>query len=199
MKTWIDPFLASLALTGNVSEAARRAGITSSTAYALRLSDADFAAAWEGAVDERTDFEEAELTRRAMGYDAPVIYQGQPQPFWVRDEYGRIVQARVENDDGSVAYAPVQARDADGQLRWVTERKASDALLLAKVKAYRKGRYAERTEHTGRDGEPLVMDDAARAARIAALMQAAQSRVPTVRGQDGPPGAVKTKVEGNLP
>jgi AcrR family transcriptional regulator len=60
------------------------------------------------------------------------------------------------------------------------ERVYSDTLLLAIVKAYKKGLYAERHELTGADGEPLgaaVLDETAKAARVAALLKVAQDRM----------------------
>lgn len=75
--TWRPAFLASLALTGNVSEAARAASIDRTTAYAARETDEAFAAAWTGAIDEATDHLEAEARRRAVdGVTEPVFYQG---------------------------------------------------------------------------------------------------------------------------
>jgi hypothetical protein len=57
-----------------------------------------------------------------------------------------------------------------------TERVYSDALMSLILKGRRKRVYADRTELTGVDGGPLVIDDAARAARIAALLKKAGER-----------------------
>ncbi|WP_414479875.1 hypothetical protein, partial [Pseudomonas aeruginosa] len=52
------------------------------------------------------------------------------------------------------------------------ERIYSDSLLMGLLKGRKKHIYAERTELTGANGEPLggVADDTAKAARLAALL-----------------------------
>lgn len=56
--SWTDPdkqndFLAHLAMTCNVTESAASAGLTSRhVGYKLRMSDADFRARWDAAIDE---------------------------------------------------------------------------------------------------------------------------------------------------
>ena len=58
-----------------------------------------------------------------------------------------------------------------------TERVYSDALLALVLKARRKKVYADRTELTGAEGGPVgVVDDTARAARVAQLLAIAQAR-----------------------
>jgi hypothetical protein len=151
---WVHPFLVNLERTGNVSGSARLAGLSgAATAYNLRKVDADFLAAWDLAIEAHTDDCEQELTRRAFGYEDPVVYQGQLTPVWERDEFGNLVMDRVECDpylvgDTTVTHklVPRQARDANGQLRWLTVTKFSDTLLLARMKAYRKRYATDRTE-----------------------------------------------------
>lgn len=76
-KGWPERFLEALERTGNVSEAARQAGISRVTAYDRRRSDAAFAAAWEHSLEVATDALEAEARRRALdGVEEPVFYQG---------------------------------------------------------------------------------------------------------------------------
>jgi hypothetical protein len=149
-RNWVQPFLEHLARTGNVAGSARHAGIASGIAYTLRKSDADFAAAWDLAIEDHTDQCEEELTRRAFGYEEPVVYQGQLTPVWARDAGGRVVTEAysVMGADGQeeIAHRPVQARYADGSLQWLTVTKFSDTLLLARVKAYRKRYSTDRTE-----------------------------------------------------
>lgn len=147
MQTWVAPFLEMLRKTGNVSASARAVGITTNPVSDKRKKDADFAAAFDEAMEEHTDACEAELTRRAFGYDELVVYQGQLTPVFERDERGRVVL----DEDGN----PVQERNEDGSLKHLTVRKHSDALLLAKTKAYRKRYATERTELTGADGGPV--------------------------------------------
>jgi len=67
-------FLAALALTANVSEAAQAASLGRSAVYVWRNDEAAFAAAWDEAVDEATDRMEREAFRRAVeGTDRPVF------------------------------------------------------------------------------------------------------------------------------
>lgn len=72
-----ETFLAVLADTCNVSEAARKAGIGRSSAYEWREDDPTFAAAWDQAEQEAADKLEREAWRRAVeGTDKPVTFQG---------------------------------------------------------------------------------------------------------------------------
>jgi hypothetical protein len=61
---WIEPFLAELADTSNVSAAARRAEVTTSQAYELRRRDGEFARRWQLALCEGYDNLEMELLHR---------------------------------------------------------------------------------------------------------------------------------------
>lgn len=71
-------FLAELAKSGNISAAARGAGLSRSHAYALRASDPEFAAEWADALEEAVDSLEAEARRRAIeGVDSPHFHGGQ--------------------------------------------------------------------------------------------------------------------------
>jgi hypothetical protein len=58
--------LASIAKGASVSEAARKALIARSAAYAWRADDAVFAAEWDSATEESVDALEAEARRRAL-------------------------------------------------------------------------------------------------------------------------------------
>jgi len=63
-----------LAEGGNVTLAARAAGIERSTAYDRRNSNEAFAALWDDAMDQAGDLLEAEARRRAYeGWDEPVF------------------------------------------------------------------------------------------------------------------------------
>lgn len=67
-----------LSATGNVSEAALRAGIERSTAYRLYQSTPDFAEAWDASLEVACDALELEARRRAfLGTQKPVFYKGQ--------------------------------------------------------------------------------------------------------------------------
>ena len=70
-------FLAALAETGNVAEAARVAGKGKSTAYVLRRSDPAFAEAWDIALEALADQLEAQLRDRVLnGVETVLHYQG---------------------------------------------------------------------------------------------------------------------------
>jgi len=168
---WIQPFLRSLERHGVVAAAAREVGIFSSKAYSKRKTDADFAAACDAAERDHGQLCEAELVRRAMGYEEVVLHKGEFSPVWAEDENG----GYLLDADGK----PVQRRNASGNRMWLTVTKFSDALLLAKVKATNPAYRTERTELTGADGGPLdvrSMDRVSRSARVAALMALAGAR-----------------------
>ncbi len=88
-------FLVALRETANVSEAARRVGISRRRAYDVRNADPVFAAAWEDAVETAIDTLEAEAWRRGKeGWDEPVFYRGEIQ----RDAEGKPVTIRKYSD-----------------------------------------------------------------------------------------------------
>lgn len=70
-------FVKELAKSGNISAAARKAGVSRSHAYMLRSTDIDFASDWTDALETAVDSLEAEARRRAVdGVDAPHFHQG---------------------------------------------------------------------------------------------------------------------------
>ena len=173
---WVKPFLDELTASGNVSGSARAVGVNSTTVYALRAKDADFAAAWEQALEDATDELEQEARRRAVrGVQEPVVYQGQLTPVWKRDASGQPV-LEVYDEAGNTR--PVQETDPDGRPVWLTVTKHSDALLALLLKGRRKRVFADRTEVTGADGGPVVMDKTKRNARLAYLLSQAAKRTP---------------------
>lgn len=66
LPTWRKAFLAAICLTGNVSEAARLAGISRDTAYKAQARDRDFAAEWKAADEVASDELLKEAWKRAM-------------------------------------------------------------------------------------------------------------------------------------
>jgi hypothetical protein len=64
---WTRIFLAELAATSNVSAAARKAKVATSTVYELRRGDAGFNRAWQAALLEGYDNLELELLARLRG------------------------------------------------------------------------------------------------------------------------------------
>lgn len=61
---WAEPFLGELAMTSNVSAAARKAGIAKTTAYEARRNNAEFNRRWQEALCEGYDHLEMELLHR---------------------------------------------------------------------------------------------------------------------------------------
>ena len=181
---WVMPFLEQLTASGNVSASARAAGINSTTVYALRKSNGDFAAAWEQALEDASDELEAEARRRAVrGVQEPVVYQGQLTPVWARDANGDVILEEYDipyavGDDPAKTRGQrsVQARDPDGQPLWLTVTKYSDPLLALLLKGRRKKVFADRTELTGADGGPVNLDESTRVARVAQLLALANAR-----------------------
>lgn len=174
---WVQPFLRAVAAGSTISEAALAAGISTSTVYHRKRNDADFAEALHAAEEDSADLLEAEARRRAIdGVEEPVVYQGRLTPVWERDEFGEVVMDEREGADGKPVQRPRQARNPDGSLKWLTIRKPSDALLALLLKGRRKSVFSDRTELTGADGGPMVVDSTMRAARVAALLQAARER-----------------------
>ena len=71
-------FLEVLRQTGNVSRAAREAGLPSSTVYSHRAKQPKFARDWDAAMNEALDDLEAEMIDRATrGVEKPVYYRGE--------------------------------------------------------------------------------------------------------------------------
>jgi hypothetical protein len=75
---WTDAFLAHLAETGILSDAAAAAGVDRSNVFRRRQDDPEFAQAVEQAIDMAADKLEAEARRRALeGVEEPVYQGGQ--------------------------------------------------------------------------------------------------------------------------
>lgn len=71
---WQASFLAELARCGNVSASAVFAGVSRVFVYEVRAKDAEFAQAWDDALDQSADVMEQEAWRRAVeGVDKPVF------------------------------------------------------------------------------------------------------------------------------
>jgi len=72
---WGPVFFATLKECGNVSEAARVAGVDRKTPYLRKANDLRFAAQWEDCIQEAADTLEQEANRRAMaGSDLLLIF-----------------------------------------------------------------------------------------------------------------------------
>lgn len=166
---WCPVFLAALRRVPVLSQAAEAAGIDRTTAWRRMQDDPEFKAQVDEAMEEGIDCAEQEAFRRAVaGFEEPVIYKGALQ--YVYERY-------IDEETGEEKFRP--RLDANGQPIPLTVRKHSDALLVTILKGRRKKVYAERTEVTGADGGAVVVDETKRAARIAALMEAAKRRKQT--------------------
>lgn len=118
---------------------------------------------------------------RKVGIDPSRVYQV------MREDAGfkaAVEQAQAEGDDSLETAAFKRAvRGVDkgvwhNGVRVGSERVYSDTLLVALLKGRKKHIYAERTELTGANGEPLggAVDDTAKAARLAAILNLAKAR-----------------------
>lgn len=166
---WVKPFLDHLRTSCNVAGSCRAAGVSHTAVYTLRDKDADFAAAWDDALEESYDHLEAEARRRAFeGVEEPVVYQGQLTPVWERNPDGTVVKDDEDNW--------VQAKNPDGSPKFLTVKKYSDGLAQFLLKGYRRRKFGEKLELTGKDGGPVAIDETARAARVAQLMAVAEQR-----------------------
>lgn len=161
-REWKPAFLEALAEVPVVGHACRVAGIHRNLAYSTRKDDPSFAQDWDNALEEGIDKGEIELHRRAVkGFQEPVI------------DKGRICYAYKRDEDG--AFVPVL--DADGQPVPLTVTKHSDTLLQFMLRGRRRDPYGDRTEITGAGGGPIsTLDETAKAARLAALLELAKTR-----------------------
>jgi hypothetical protein len=75
---WRTTFLGALEVSGNISAAARRAGVGRATAYRHRQAEPEFRSGWDEALEVATDALEDEARRRAVeGWEEPVFQGGQ--------------------------------------------------------------------------------------------------------------------------
>lgn len=163
---WVQPFLQNLAKCGIVSRAADAACTTTLRVKARYAKDADFAAAYDDALERAIDGAEAEAWRRGVhGYSEPLTYQG--QITYVQEQF-------TDPETGLPGYR--RKLDADGNPIPVTIQKFSDPMLTLVLKGRRKKVFADRTEITGADGGAVQMDNGKRAERMAALMALAEQR-----------------------
>jgi hypothetical protein len=166
---WKPPYLAALREIPVVAHGCKAVGIERSTAYRAREADEDFAKAWDEAMEEGVDRAEQEAFRRGIvGFEEPVIDKGR-----VAYRYERYEE---EDVNGIKQEKWRMCLDENGQPIPLTVRKHSDAILALVLKGRRKKVYADRTELTGAEGAPVVIDETAKAARVAQLLALAQQR-----------------------
>ncbi|MGC4396004.1 hypothetical protein [Hydrogenophaga sp. T2] len=156
-------FLSALSDGATIGEAAHEAGVDRTTVYHWKERDADFARAWDEALEEGTERLEREAVRRAMvGVEEPVIYQGQLTPVWETNPDGtpKLVEVEEVGDSGAPVKVrkPVQARNPDGSLKYLTVNRPSDTLMIFLLKARRPNTYRERgsLQLTGAGDKPLA-------------------------------------------
>lgn len=124
-KDWRDLFIDALSLGGNVKIACMAAGVSRSTVYLERKNNQDFAASWDGALDEATDILEQEATRRAVhGVEEPVTSGGK---LVMID--GEVIDP--ETGEKRIIKVPL------------TVRKYSDTLLIFLLKGARPSKYRD--------------------------------------------------------
>jgi hypothetical protein len=131
-RRWERKFLEALALTGNVSAAARLAGIHRDTAYATVKADPGFAARYRAALEAAADGLRAEARRRAVeGVSEPVVYDGELVWVWV-DSEGRSLEA-----SGGDAPTDADGKPVEGARRVpLTVMRHSDSLLIRLLRAH---------------------------------------------------------------
>lgn len=163
---WKPIFLEALRNMPVLSHACDVAGIARSTAWRQRQTDAEFAEAWDNAMEDAIDKAEAEAYRRAVqGWHEPVIDKG--RLAWAYE--------RKVNEDGIESFQPVL--DPNGQPVPLTIIKRSDALLQFVLKGRRRNVYGDKQEITGANGGPVaLLDETKKASRVAALMELAKLR-----------------------
>ena len=147
----IKKFLSTLRRTGKVSFSARAAGYAdSSYMHKLKAADANFAKAWDEALNAAHDMLEDEAMRRAVeGVDKPVMYKGevvayekeysdQLLMFLLRgnrpDKFRDNVQViGTINHNVGIAILPLQAPRLEDWERAALEVQGSQKLLAPRV------------------------------------------------------------------
>lgn len=143
------------------------------TAYTWRKAMPYFATAWDDAMQAGLLALEDEAHRRAFeGVDEPLTHQGQ---FTYLRDLGAI------DPETGRQYPPDLApvlRDEHGRPRFATMKRYSDTLAIFLLKAHAPDKYRERSamELTGANGGPVQITDTERAAKIAAILAAAEAR-----------------------
>jgi hypothetical protein len=139
-RLWKKPFLATLARTGSVADAARAAGIVRKTVYNLRHKSAAFAKDWDSALETFTDMIEGEALRRAVrGVVRYRFYKGTPilHPELCGCDHGR----KSHPHDGRCQEEGCSCTFFLGQP--LKELEFSDALLMFLLRGHRPEKYRD--------------------------------------------------------
>lgn len=132
---WHAGFLAALRNYGVVRKACEAVNVSRQAAYNHRESDAEFARAWDEALEDFADTLEQEVVRRAMGTKELVIYQGKPCGVWV-------------NDDGAI----VSEVTPGAKLIPLYENRYSDGLIQFELRGRRPQKYNPPKDAAAKDG-----------------------------------------------
>lgn len=112
---WREPFLTALAESSNISAAARKAKVPTSTIYKLRREDADFRGAWFDALCEGYDNLEMSLLHRLR----------------IGELEGTKTKARRKFDNATAFRLLSAHREAVSQQRAIREDENEDAILAS--------------------------------------------------------------------
>jgi hypothetical protein len=140
-------FLEAYAQTGNVSAAAKLAGVGRRTHYDWLENDEAYAAAFAEAADDAADLLEAEARRRAVEGLVRYKFNKDGTPIIHPDAYKL-------GPDGTLVLDPTVER-----VRYF-EREYSDTLLIFLLKGARPEKYAERRVLSGKGkGGAILLED----------------------------------------
>lgn len=134
-------FLDTYRQLGNVSAAARAAGVRRQTPYEWEKVDTEFSEAWKAAHEDALDRLHQEAFRRAVvGTDEPYLYEG------------RIAMQQRRNADGSLMFHP---DTREPLMEPITTKRFSDRLLAFLLEHGRPEVYRRRMALEGPGGGPV--------------------------------------------
>ncbi|WP_213981458.1 hypothetical protein [Sphingomonas sp. dw_22] len=125
-------FLRALAETGCVRDACKRAAISSTSAYRLRMARPDFARAWQRALDKAAPtIEQAAFTRAVEGWDEVVTRDGRELSRRRRysDSLLRLLLQRGDLTDRGTRMR--EQEDAPSRVGWVRHRGGVEVRRIA--------------------------------------------------------------------
>jgi len=132
-------FIAALAASGIVTQAAREIGASLEALYKLRhLPGAEgFSAAWEAAIDRGMErLEDCALERAIVGEERVVVRRGEVVTTWRRFDTGLLIFLLRSRRRGRFeAYVPVRAEaresEAEARRRAIAEEREAEEVLRA--------------------------------------------------------------------
>ena len=143
-------FLKAFTATGSITIAAAAVGIDRSNHYQWLKQDPEYKAAFDEAVVEASGFlEDTAIERATVGWEEPVVYQGQLAEEPVKDAEGRQIFVPEVDELGN----PILLENGDPRMarlmKPLTVRKKSDALLQTLLKAWLPKKYRENVHVDG--------------------------------------------------